>query len=96
MRAATPDLPATRIDPYLAWAEYTDYRDYFRPGARRTLAVAIECEKDVADLLSQIKKGQLKVAISPLYVMDGRIYPGRFCTASVDATEVRRLLPLVE
>ncbi len=96
MKGAAPDLPPARIDPYLAWAEYTGYRDYFAPNARRTLAVVLECKKDVADLLREIERHGLKARVSPLYLAGGMVYPGRFCTASVDAAEVSALVPLVE
>lgn len=96
MNVAAPDQSPTRLDPYLAWAEYTGYRDYFQPGAPRTIAVAIKCKTDVADLLVEIERAKVKIAISPLYSLNDVVQRGRFCTASVEAADVHRLLPLVE
>jgi Subtilase family len=92
-----------RLDPYLVWAWLTSFRDYLNPHDKQTIAVAIECRKNVRELADSIKKlGLVGVTLNPLYTDKSVIHPSicKFCTATVALSDLgplalNDLLPLL-
>lgn len=99
---AVRDLAArARLDPYLLWATLTDFRDYFAPGAPRTVGVIFECleKQSIATLEAAVQRAGLAVAFPPMYTTKDHnaVAPdlARHGTASVTVRDLPALLGLV-
>jgi subtilisin family serine protease len=85
------------LDPYLLWAELTDYRDVARD-ARGRVGVIVECKGSVAQLQKAISAGELPGVELPLLYRGGVVSPHdiRYCTAWVERSRLQALAARVQ
>lgn len=85
------------LDPYLLWAELTDYRDVARD-ARDRVGVIIECRGGVAQLQQAIDDGELPGVELPTLYRGGVVSPHdlHYCSAWVERGRLQALAERVK